>query len=480
MKKYLKQTRLHANRGATESGKSFKNGANPKRLMNSCILFLIFFSLLGNNSFAQDKNEIDRLLVRAKAAYSMGNYNDALAEYRKVQQLMPQYPEIYKAIADVYEKLGGEEDLKEAMENYKTYLKLSPDAADKITVNEKIAVLEYKHEKLAEKNFILDDFSGVWITDVSMKRKGDRDSIPVMIFKIMEVGKEGKFRIEILPEGGFYRESIINKTVNVVPDDKHGLRFAFADAQAYIPSQSKYDFLRSLASAVPSTNNIYNSFATGFTNVINSVQESDLPNNRQTTYAFDVKYEDGVLKGYCNVIRNFANAKMTNNEDELFEITLMKNDEYYNWLSKGMTFGSFFGVTRGGSGKPLSRKEVKSRMALSHPKLWKQYNSGYNTMMTGGILMGIGLVGGIEIGVIFSLLKDDEYSNYEKVRSIAPYFIMAGAGLTVIGVPLMATGTKKQKKAINEYSRTYPQRSSSPKLSFGITSSGGVGLTLNF
>jgi hypothetical protein len=86
----------------------------------------------------------------------------------------------------------------------------------------------------------------------------------------------------------------------------------------------------------------------------------------------------------------------------------------------------------------------------------------------------VGLEAGVLCGVVLSMVKN------KTCRSVAPYCIIGGAGLTITGIPLMIKGMKRQQKAIDEYNKTLFQQNPTPKLSFGITSSGGVGLALNF
>ncbi|MDR3046944.1 MAG: tetratricopeptide repeat protein, partial [Bacteroidales bacterium] len=89
-----------------------------RTLINSFFWMLLTTSLfLSANIFSQTQNSVDdvkRLITRAKTAYSIREYQDALKEYQKIQQLVPEYPDIYKAIGEVYEKLGEDDDLKAA------------------------------------------------------------------------------------------------------------------------------------------------------------------------------------------------------------------------------------------------------------------------------------------------------------------------------------------------------------------------------
>ena len=342
-----------------------------------CVRHIIILGLMlfagavhGQNQNIDD--EVRRSMTRAKAAYEIGSFQDALTEYQKVSKLVPDFFDIYKAIGDTYEKMGGEDNLKNAIESYKRYLSLSPNAADKVTIQDKIDRLGYLFEKQAEKNFILDDLKGLWISNlVNISDKKQRDtyfsqmvkekklspkeadalktegllldttyrvnteSTPLMFFRMTEMGKTGKYRVEILKESAFYKESIIQKVVSIVPDKNNTIRFTFADEAKYIPSQAKWNALRDIGAIVGGaiggvggdiTNMVANSAA-------NFGQEGDLPSNTQTAYNFELQYNDGKLTGYCNVVQGYSSAKATKEtKNDFYEIEFWKDNEYLDKL----------------------------------------------------------------------------------------------------------------------------------------------------
>ena len=193
---------------------------------------------------------------------------------------------------------------------------------------------------------ILNDFSGVWISDFQVQKKVEdkkaRQSlgslstmaivgselkktksihVPAMIFRIMEVGKTGKFRVEILEECGFYSESIIQKIVNITPDKKNNIAFTFADAKVYSPSSSQYEVLR-MGLQIFGLGDVGNMVGNV---VINAAQENDLPSNTKTAYQFELQYVDGELKGFCYIIQNYADTKTSQQtQNDVFEIVLKK------------------------------------------------------------------------------------------------------------------------------------------------------------
>jgi len=310
-------------------------------------LFLVsmLFCIAVVPAFGQNQNvydEVDRLMTRAKTAYSIEEYQDALTEYQKVSKLVPDFSDIYKAIGDVYEKIGGAENMKNAIASYEHYLLLSPNAKDKSDIRDKINSLDYLAEKQAEKDFILDDFSGIWVSNLVDKRYGvdtcyrvDLNLKPLLLFRITEMGHTGKYRVEILKESAFYKESIIKKIVNVVPDKKNSIKFTFADEERYIPSQSKWNLLRDVVkiagSAVPGVGGDIAS-AVGRA-VVDVGQESDIPSNTQTVYDFELQYNDGRLTGYCNLIQGLSSAKVTKDtENNFYELEFWKENDYFGKL----------------------------------------------------------------------------------------------------------------------------------------------------
>ena len=349
-----------------------------KRKQNGCaqhFIFLVLVLFTYSTMYGQNQDtfdEVKRLMTRAKTAYSIEEYKDALMEYQKVSKLVPDFFDIYKAIGDTYEKMGGEENLKNAIDNYKRYLSFVPDATDKESIQDKINSLEYLFEKQAEKNFILDDLKGLWVSNlVNISDKKQRDDYfsqmvkdkklssrdanvlktegllldttyrvdrylkPLMFFRMTEMGKTGKYRVEILKESAFYKESIIQKIVSIVPDKNNSIRFTFADEEKYIPSQAKWNALRDIGfmfgSAIGGvggdiTNIVANSAA-------NIGQEGDLPSNTQTVYDFELQYNNGKLTGYCNVIQGYSSSKVTKDiKNDFYEIEFWKENDYLDKL----------------------------------------------------------------------------------------------------------------------------------------------------
>jgi len=279
--------------------------------------------------------EMRRYIRRAQTAYNANEFEDALKEYKTAQTLAPQYPELYKAIGDVYEKLGGTSNLNEAVTNYKYYLELAPNAEDSRAIQDRIYDLEYLHEKSAKYDEILDDLSGIWVAVNNLqiapkKKKTDEDLFFAdFVFEISEIQKTGKYRVTILPENSrYYTESIIDKTVNIVPQKDASFNFTIADAQSYTPNQGTYSALKLLGSLTGT------SWVTDATNIaVDAAQANDLPSNTQTAYMFALKYNEGKLEGLVNIVQKFNDPKQQKtSENGLHEITFVKSKKTDNGI----------------------------------------------------------------------------------------------------------------------------------------------------
>jgi len=474
--------------------------------MRKCIFYLmLLLSLQLMQAQTSATDEVKRLISRAKTAYSMGEYQDALVEYQKAQKLVPNFPDLYKAIGDVYEKLGGENDLKMAIENYEQYLKLSPNAPDKDAIQEKIASLEYKFEKQLKQTQILDDLSGLWVSDwtadntKSLKEMLKSMSaeelelmqyidMPYVMLEIKEIQKTGKYRVTLHQHSRIYKESIIAKTVNIVPTKNNSFQFVYADSKVYNPSAAKYNGLRAAINAAGGSG-----LAQGLGNVaIDFAQENDLPSNTQTAYEFDLKYKDGKLEGLLNIIGKHAVQSVAGtaqtNQDQLYEISFTKNNEYFDFVdnplmevSQGVLYlKNNMGHRRGING--YNKKEL-----LNNPK-FKNVKSAYNLQNTGVMITGLGIGGGlgIQFGRLFASIMtyetaEDKRKAKKLANDIGNYGAIISAGVAAIGAPIWISGNKKLKTSVEEYNNTIHRKNNqSYNLDFGITPSGNVGLVLNF
>jgi len=411
------------------------------------LIWVLLLPLFLQAQTASVGDEVKRLLARAKTAYGIGEYQDALEEYQKAQRLVPDFPDLYKTIAEVYEKLGSEDDLNAAIKSYSQYLKLSPNAEDKNVILEKMAALEYIHEKQVKQTQILDDLSGIWISNLNTENKKEK---PFLICQIKEIGKTGKFRIELLKDCGFYSESIIQKVVNISPDKKNNITFTFADAQTHNTS-TKYELLRFGTSMLG-----LGYVADGLANIaINAAEANDLPSNTKTAYQFDLQYMNGELTGYCAIVQQQdKNNSSKQTYNDLFEITLRKDDDYYSQINFG---------------KGNKKNYMKTQMQES-PELFKEWLHGRRISNTGVVLTSFGVA--CALGGILPDRNDND------ILGAAMYFV--GAGCACVGTPLIIGGIKQQKRAVNEHNSRLNNKRNATSLNFGITPSGGIGLVYNF
>ena len=120
-----------------------------------CVLaavFLVFAvsaaALAGNND-----EEARRYLVRGIAAIEMSKNEKELAkaavEFKKAIELAPNMADAWYNLGQVQVKIG---QLKEAMESYRKYLALAPQAEDARRVKDEIIKLEYRLETMERSN----------------------------------------------------------------------------------------------------------------------------------------------------------------------------------------------------------------------------------------------------------------------------------------------------------------------------------------
>jgi tetratricopeptide (TPR) repeat protein len=122
--------------------------------MRFLLIFLIFNVSI---SFGQTvPEEAQKHYYRGQAAMEMAkvpaDYESAIAEYTKAINLAPNWPDAQFALGQVYEKIG---KYAEAIASYKKYLQLAPTAANAETVKANIYKLEYKLDKVNEKQKII-------------------------------------------------------------------------------------------------------------------------------------------------------------------------------------------------------------------------------------------------------------------------------------------------------------------------------------
>jgi tetratricopeptide (TPR) repeat protein len=476
---------------------------NPKR--NFLFLLVIALLLYGNAGLAQNRDDVTRLLARAKTAYEMENYEDALREYKKVQKLAPNHPDLYKAKAVVYKKLGSVNDLTSAMESYETYLRLAPKADDRDAILKEIASLEYIIETKIRDGIVLDDLSGVWVAmDNLTVTKTDRKTLEStwhcdFIFEISEIQKTGKYTVTIQKEGSrYYRETIIEKTVYIVPQKDFSFNFTIADAQVYTPNQGAYSAAKLGAGMLGSLTGM--GWLGDAANVAVDIKQfNDLPSNTQTSYTFALKYVDGKLKGLVNVVQKFADPNQQRTlENGLYEITFVKKGENFRNEIKNLIenkpdilypilndYGNKTGYYTDRYGD-ISSKEIKNKISDFNPQLGERYQRAKNQEtigMTIAITGTAAIFAALPVLIVGSSGKNAKNHN-ERLMTTGYWLAGAGLGTTIfglsIGMPATYRAIPRIVKEYNDQVTSQPKRKLTSQLNFGVTPSGNLGAVLTF
>jgi len=493
--------------------------------MKKIIIFSYFIlSVCVLHAQEDNKEEIRKYILRAQTAYNAGEFSDALKEYKTALQLAPQYPELYKALGDVYEKLGGTANIIEAISHYKRYLELSPNAEDRRAIQDKIYGLGYTQDKSEDQDRFLDDLSGIWVAVDNLKitdkdkKNGATSWHTDFIFEISEIKKTGKYRVTIMNEGcDYYKESIIDKTVDIVPQKDKSFNFTIADAQAHSPNQGGYAALRFVSKLAGDVTGM--SFVTDAGNAaVDVAQANDLPNNTQTAYIFGLQYQDGKLNGLVNIIQKYANPnKQQTSRNDVYDITFVKSEKVDGHIefSEGMKNAienkpdviSLEKETykKDKWGNKLSENEIKNKLSNFNFHLSDNYQRAKNQKTTGRILLAAGLLTtAASIPIIINAnnyrYSGDSYSYYDEygnlrqgtesyngtnktLLTVGCAMLGAGVVATIVSFPVKHSASKKSLKVINEYNdQISKQMKDKPtsELRFGVTSSGNVGLSLAF
>jgi tetratricopeptide (TPR) repeat protein len=461
-----------------------------RRILKSIICLATWICIAGiTQTYAQQQGseELRRHIRYAQTAYSMGEYPNALKEYQEAFILAPNYLELYKAIGDVYEKLGSTADLKAAITYYQGYVKLAPNAADARQIQDKIYDLEYLWKEKVKWDGILDDLSGEWVAidniEVSMNDNVKILFMSDVIFKIAEIQKTGTYSVTMAPEGSrFYSANLIEKTVHVVPAKDNVFTFTFIKTTVHTPNSAGYEAARVFGSAIGTA--VKKDWVVSLTDaIVNTAQQSDVPNRMQTVYTFALRYDEGKLVGLINTVINYADpTRQQTIGNNTREITFVKNN--YN-LSKllqvisdnqpDVLHGTGAVKPKDKWGKFLSGKEVVNKLYAFDPQLGKAYRKAKNTE-TAMIIMGSAALPVTAIGAW--LVADSHESTTTGWRMIG-----ASIPLGVIGFSVGIPATSRKTKLINRYNKQIMQQHKNKPIAdlrFGITSSGEIGLALTF
>ncbi|MDR1526590.1 MAG: tetratricopeptide repeat protein [Dysgonamonadaceae bacterium] len=446
--------------------------------------------------FAQQKNndeELRRHIRYAQTAYNSGEYQDALDEYNEALKLAPQYPELYKAIGAVYEKLATTAHLESAITSYNRYIELAPDAPDVRQMKDKIYDLEYIIKKQREQDIILDDLSGEWVAidNIEVSKIEDDGRIGFFsdfVFKITETSsageqKTGKFQIEMLEPGNrYYSANLIEKKINIVPAKNNSFTFTFADAVVHTPKSGGYNTGRFLGRILGSTTGA--DWLGELSDIaISTMQESDLPSNTQTAYAFALKYDKGKLVGSVNIVGKFADpTRQQTTANEVYKITFVKKDDKLRELLRA-TLDDKPEVINTNTrkdkwGNKLSDKEIAKRLYSFNPQLGKEYYKTKNTE-TAAIVMSIASIPVMATGILLWGLNEDN----PQLITTGKTMFFSSLAIEIISLSVGISATSKKGHLVKQYNEQITQQHKqkpTAELRLGVTASGGLGLTLNF
>jgi tetratricopeptide (TPR) repeat protein len=130
----------------------FARSILTKRLILFCTLSM-FVTTVATAQTCVLNEDAQKYLARARVAEKtvkeIVDYKNAIDEYVQAFKYAPTCPDIAFDIALCYEQYGKVDarEWKKAVEYYKKYLELKPNAADKEQVKNKIYKLEYAIEK---------------------------------------------------------------------------------------------------------------------------------------------------------------------------------------------------------------------------------------------------------------------------------------------------------------------------------------------
>ncbi len=140
------------------------------KALGRCFLLIIFFAAVGNSAWAEPvsreaRKHMNRGMAAAEMAKSPAEYEEAVREFEKAARLAPGWPAPYFNLGYVQNEAG---KYQEALDNYRKYLKLVPNAPDAEQVQVEIDQIEYRLEKASEAAKILSWLKGEWVINAGL------------------------------------------------------------------------------------------------------------------------------------------------------------------------------------------------------------------------------------------------------------------------------------------------------------------------
>jgi len=445
--------------------------------MKTSIFFIVFLSL--SLSLHAQQEDIMKLYNQAQQATDMGNWDDAIALYGKVLKMNPQFANAYLGLGNVYIKKGQDvNSLENAIQNFSDYLRLKPNATNATDVKTSLDKLQYILDKAYQKRDNRELLQGRW---ASTDGKYDKYNRSLFIFDIKEF--DNKLQISIDPSSLVYSKDFFTKTVYVDDPNANEYAISFTNDKNYIPSQAKYDsnskLINDVTSQLGSSGGILNDIFQGLNS---SAQEKDL--QKETLTGFDLKItstpdENKELKCAIHV---YIKEKTPVNEqivlDTVFVDGLHKVSNDFQNTSPIIGVNGNFNAVTGNTNPYIGTTRINRSINLSdYPdkKIANLYKSGKSQSMIGAVFAGVGL-GSVLVGAVWPMLNGN---NDSSGKSVGKYLLLGGGVATVIGVPLVITGSHATNKAIRLYNESLETKKNVSELKVGFTGN-GVGLALAF
>lgn len=179
------------------------------------------------------------------------------------------------------------------------------------------------------------------------------------------------------------------------------------------------------------------------------------PNGRQ--------YKDIVLKPYGD-----ENTFVFEDNTQIVYENMLSHIDEWQQLQDERNFIQRRGDCFYLGGKQLTKEQYKN-VIMDCPEAWDKYKNGKNWKTAGWITMGTCTVSSV---VVFGAITGA--ANWEAILSFSCIGMGAGA---ILSIPQFYLGKNRIKSAYTEYNKHCAKPAT---LSMGLTSNGGVGLTLNF
>ena len=137
-----------------------------QHLSGYCLFYVaIVLFAAGNSVWAETVSReaqkyMNRGMAAAEIAKSPTGYEEAIREFEQAVSLAPDWPAPYFNLGCVQKEVG---KYQEALDNYRKYLELVPNAPDAEQVQTELDQIEYKLEKASEAAKIRSWLEGEWI-----------------------------------------------------------------------------------------------------------------------------------------------------------------------------------------------------------------------------------------------------------------------------------------------------------------------------